>query len=304
MFISFAHPVYLFALFTIPLLVFLHFFGLKTLRGRSLKFANFEAIARIKGIDFYSKNLFLLVFNILFIVLLVLALAGTALHTELSASAFSFVIAIDSSGSMSATDILPDRFSAAKETAKDFVNNLPADSYVGILSFSGDSNIEQELTKNKLDLTYSIDNIEISNVGGTDVADAIINSARLLDNEKRKAVILLSDGQVNTGEIDEAIEDINKMDVIVHTFGIGTVEGGEVGFGLSKLDEDSLKSLAYNTGGQYFSAESNEELRESFDEIVEVTERLGKVELDAYLIMAVLVLFILKQFLLSMNKLI
>jgi Ca-activated chloride channel family protein len=302
--ISFTHPFYLLFLFGIPLLILFHFFGLKNLKGRSLKFANFEAIARVKGIDLYSKNILLLIFNILFIVLLVSALSGLTIHREIEASSFSFIIAIDSSESMSATDILPNRLEAAKETAITFVDSLAFESYVAILSFSGDSKIEQVLTNNKQEIKYAIENIEISDIKGTDIFEAISNSVGLLNKEKNKAIILLSDGQINVGDINEAIDYAKFNDVLIHTISIGSVEGGETIYGFSKLDEDSLKSLAYNTNGKYFNANNKEELMKSFSELSGSTRKIGSIDLSPYLIIIIIILFIIKQFLMSINKLI
>lgn len=301
--ISFTHPFYLLFLFGIPILIFFHFFGLKNLKGRGLKFANFEAIARVKGIDLYSKNILLLIFNILFIVLLVLALSGLVIHKEVNASSFSFVIAIDNSESMSAVDISPNRLEAAKETAIEFVDSLAFESYVAILSFSGDSQMEQGLTKNKQEIRYAIENIEISDIRGTDVLEAVSNSVDLLNKEKNKAIILLSDGQINVGGVDEVIDYAKFNGVLIHTISVGSVEGGETSYGFSKLDEDSLKSLAYNTQGKYFNADNKEELRTSFSEISGNTRKLGDIDLSYYLIMIVIILFIIKQFLMSINKL-
>ncbi len=304
MYISFTHPIYLLFLFVIPILIFFHFFGLKNIRGKSLKFANFNAIARVKGIDLYSKNIYLLIFNILFVILLVFALAGLTLYKEVEASSFSFVIAVDNSGSMSADDVSPDRISFAKQTAKDFVNSLPYESNIAVVSFSGESQIEQGLTKNKQEVNYAIDNIELSEIGGTDIYEVISNSADILNNEKAKAIILFSDGQINIGSVNEAINAANFNEILVHTFGIGTAEGGEANYGLSKLDEDSLKSLAYNTDGKYFNINNNRNIKDPFNEIVKPTRRLGSINLTFYLIIAVIILFIIKQFLLSINKII
>ncbi len=296
MYISFTHPAYLAFLFAIPILIFLHFFSLKRRRRDSLKFANFEAIARIKGIDLYSKNIWGLVVDALFVAMLVFALSGLTLHKEVEASSFSFVIAIDSSQSMTAKDMLPDRLSAAKETAVDFVEGLPFESYVGVMSFSGDAIIEQELTKDRLLLKTAIENIEINLIGGTDVYDVIFNSVKVFGRGKNRAVILLSDGQINVGNIQDTISYANDYGIMIHTIGVGSVEGGEVSYGMSKLDEDSLKSLSYNTGGRYFNVKNKEEMKNSFGEIVGITHRLGEISLSFYLLAGAVVLFIARKF--------
>ena len=304
MYISFSHPLYLLFLFIIPLVIFFHFFGLKNLRGKSLKFANFQAIAKVKGIDLYSKNIYLLFFNILFVALLVFALSGMTLHKEVEASSFSFVIAIDNSQSMFATDLSPNRIGFAKQVAIDFVNSLPYESKLGVISFSGDSYVEQSLTTNKQEINYAIDTVEASNVGGTDIFEAISNAVEVFGKEKDRAVILLSDGQINVGSVSDAVNYAKFNGVLVHTMGIGSIEGGDAGFGISRLDEDSLKSLAYNTGGNYFNINNENTITNSFNEIVQPTRKLASIDLSLYLMMIAIVFFVIKQFLLSINKII
>jgi len=302
MLVSFSNPFYLIFLFVIPLVIFFHFFGIKNIRGRALRFANFNAIARIKGVDLYSKKLSLLFFDIFFVVILVLSLSGLTLNKEVDASSFSFVIAIDSSESMGADDISPDRLSAAKKTAIEFIESSPYDSPMGVISFSGDSTIEQDLTRDKQNLKLAIEGIEVGRVSGTDVYEAVFVSTNMLKSEKEKAVILISDGQINTENIYDTIGYASDNEVLVHTIAIGTKEGGEFSFGFSKVDEDSLRGIAFNTGGKFFSVESERDLKQSFDEIIPVTRRVTAIDLSGFLIMAALVLFIARGFLVSINK--
>lgn len=302
MYFTFDNPEYLAFLFVIPLLIFIHFFTLKNIRGSSLKFANFEAIARIKGIDIYSKSIFSLLFNILFVILLVFALSGLNLYKEVDASSFSFVIAIDSSASMTAKDLYPDRLSSAKETAVEFVKNLPYESYIGVISFSGNVQLMQEVSNNKQRTINSINDIYISNISGTDIYDAVFNSVKMLKDQKNKAVVLISDGQINIGNITDAMDYANENGAIVNTIAIGSQEGGATEYGYSKVDLDSLKSLAYNTGGKFFIAENQSRLTGSFSEITQTTKKVGKIGLINYLLIAGILLFIIKFFLTNFNK--
>jgi len=302
MYISFSYPGYLAFLFIIPILIFFHFYGIKNLKGRALNFANFDAIARVKGIDLYSKNISVLIFDILFLILLVFSLSGLTLHKEVDASSFSFVIAIDASQSMLASDLKPDRLSAAKETAIDFIGFLPYESRAGVISFAGDSKTEIGISENKEIIKSAIDGIEVSYVGGTDIYEAVKNSIKLLRNEKSKAIVLLSDGQINVGNINEAIEEAIAEKVMLHTIAVGTIEGGNVSYGLSRLDEDSLRALAYNTEGSFFEAGDKEKMREAFKDIIKETKKLGSINLAPYLMMVIIILFLIKQFLISINK--
>ena len=70
-------------------------------------------------------------------------------------------------------------------------------------------------------------------------------------------------------------------------------------YGFSKLDEDSLKALAYNTEGVFSRARSREELSNSLDDIIQKTRRKVGIELDAYLLIASIILFTIEYFLIN-----
>lgn len=304
MFISFDNPYYLLFFVVVPFLIFFHFFSMKKIRRSSLKFANFDAIARVRGIDLYSKKISILILNVILVSLLILSLSGFNFHNEVFASGFSFVVILDSSESMTAKDLPPNRISVAKDTAIEFIDTLPYESYVGVVSFSGDSYVEQDMTKNKQLLKDAINSVEISVSDGTNVHGAVLSSGDVLGGESNKAIILLSDGQINVGKIPDVISYAKENEIMIHTIGIGTVEGGEAVYGLSKLDEDSLKSLSFNTGGVYFNAENKVEMKEAFKNIIQETEKIGKIELSSYLLMVVIVLFVVNIFLVSTNRIV
>ncbi len=293
---------YLWLLFLIPVLVFFHFHKLRNIKDKSLKFANFGAIAKIKGIDLYSKNIINLILNVLMIVSLVFALSGLTWYREQGVSSFSFVIVIDASESMGATDLEPNRLSVAKQTSMDFVDSLPSQTRIGVVSFSGNAFIEQELVTNKQQVKTAINSIELTNFGGTDVYEAVSISASMLDDEENKAIILLSDGQINVGDLYNVLENVKLKKIIIHAFGIGTKEGGKTSYGMSKLDEDSLTSLAYSSNGQFFKVNSKADMTSAFSQISPLTVREVGINLGIYFILITLGLFIVQQFLLDFLK--
>ncbi|MDO8508500.1 MAG: VWA domain-containing protein [Nanoarchaeota archaeon] len=297
--ISFLYPQYLFFLLLIPSYIFIHLATLKTTKSTALKFANFEAISRIKGIDFFSRNIFILILTGAVALLLVLSLSGMRLHTVIEASSYSFVIAIDSSKSMEADDFSPNRMEAAKKTSMEFIDSLPITTRAGIVSFSGNALIETGMTESKGLLKSAIGEIIISDIAGTDIVEAIITSTNILNSEETKAILLLSDGQINVGAIDEAIRYANDNNVIVHTIAIGTAEGGQTSFGISKVDLDSLKGLSYNTGGESFTAQTQKELLESFNSAIKSTERKVAINLSSYLLMGAILLFSFEYWMIS-----
>jgi len=302
MYFSFDHDIYLYLLFFIPVLIFFHFYNLKSSRGKSLKFANFDSIARVKGIDIYSKGITVLLINIIIVFLISFSLSGITLHREIDVSSFSFVIAIDASRSMEATDLKPNRLLVAKEASIDFVDSLSINSRLGVVSFAGNTYIQEDITEDKSSIIRAINNVEINEYGGTDIFEAVSISLGLLKFEENKAIILLSDGQVNVGNIYEIIELARENNVVIHTVGIGTIEGGSIVYGISKLDEESLKALAYNSGGEFFKAGDREELLQAFIEIAPLTKRFGEFKFSELLAVLAVILFVIEQTIFSSKR--
>lgn len=297
--ISFENPEYLLLAVFIPLLILIHFFSLRNRKSFAVKFANFEAIARIKGIDIYSKNIVVLSLSILIVLSLTMAASGLNVTRSASSSSFSYTIAIDSSKSMEATDILPTRMDAAKETAIDFVESVGDGTNIGVISFSGSSFIEQEVTSEKNDVINAINNIEISSIGGTDISDAIITGSNLLYGEENKAIIILSDGQLNIGDIEKATSYANRNSVTIHSVSIGTVFGGNTSYGFSKVDEDALKSISLNTKGEFYSVTSKEDLSETFREIADLRTKVIADNLVIECLVLAIILFVIQFYLIN-----
>ncbi len=299
MFIQFTHPHYLFLLILLPLTVMLHFFLLKIKRSDAVRFANFDALARIRGVDLYSKNVVVVSVTIMIILLIILAIAGLNIQRDVVSSAHSFVIAIDVSQSMEAVDMLPSRIEVAKKTAKEFAQIAPPGTKIAVLSYSGNSFVEQDLTEDKELIEKALDSVELSAIGGTDPADAIVSSTNILSLEDGKSIVLLSDGRINVGNMDRALDYATSNNVIIHTIGIGTEEGGQTSYGISRIEEESLQSAAYLTGGNYFRAMSEGDLNEAFNQILEY--KLKKVSFDASkeLLMIALILLILQYILIN-----
>ena len=301
MLFSFSHPQYLFLLLIIPLFFIIHFYSLGNKKRVALNFANFDAIARIKGIDFFSKNIINLILNSLIILLLVFAFSGLTVQVSKKASSFSFFVIIDSSQSMETDDFYPDRVTVAKEVAIEFVDKVPLEVRIGIVSFSGNAYVEQDLSDDKTEVKNSISNIKVEGWGGTDLYEAVITSSKLLSDEEYKAIILLSDGQINVGKLEDIINYAQRNDIIIHSIAIGTrtKEGEEISYAISELDEDFLKSISYNTGGIYSFAGDKSALSQSFLDISNLTTKKVSIKFFNYLILAVIVLFIIEFFLIN-----
>lgn len=293
MMIIFTRPEYLMLLLAIPVLIFVHIISLKSIKKRAIKFANFEAISKISGVEIFSKNLTVLYINIIIIILVVASVSGTSLTKQVETSKLSFVLAIDSSWSMDAKDISPSRLEAAKKAAVDFLKMAPERTKIGVVSFSGSSFIEQEITEDKLSVRRAVENINLQAIGGTDILNAIITSTNLLRNEESKTIILISDGQANINTIQEIIDYSNANKVMIHSLGMGTREGvvEETG-AVFKISEDTLKTISYNTEGQYYNIKNVVDFYSSLEDIIITTKKRAIYDLSLYLMIGALVLFL------------
>ena len=297
--ISFANPVYLWFLIAIPLMVLAHFVSLRFTRRKALKFANFPAIEYVTGERLLSKNYTLLSVRLVTLFLLILAVSGAVFWYEGRTANVDFVLAIDASGSMMASDFTPTRLDSAKNSALLFVNSVPEKTEIGVLSFAGVAFVKQTPTSDLTKVKASIKNISTEIAGGTAIGSAIISSVTLLTNPgKSKAVVLLTDGQNNVGpSVEEATEYANENHVTIYTIGIGTESGGSlsqmnISF-VSQMDPATLQSIANQTKGAYYEARNEQELSDAYKKIAGSSDQKIPVNISIiFLVVALILLFV------------
>ena len=191
------------------------------------------------------------------------------------------VIAMDISTSMLARDFTPDRISAAKDIAIEFISQRPSDR-MGIVVFAGESYTQCPLTTDRATLInlmkeVTTDLIEDGTAIGNGLATAV---ARVKDSDaKSRVVILLTDGVNNRGEITPqmAAEIAKTYGIRVYTIGVGakgvapypvmTSWGIDIQKVKVEIDEKLLEEIASATGGRYFRATDNTKLMEIYNEI-------------------------------------
>lgn len=197
------------------------------------------------------------------------------------------VIAMDVSGSMMATDFLPNRLEAAKQMAKEFVDGRKSD-YIGFVVFEGEAYTACPATRDYAFLKKVIDKtqsglIEPGTAIGTGLGTAI---ARLRsDSLLAKVVILLTDGENNSGDISPmaAAQLAKNKGVKVYTIGVGKEGYAEMPvntpFGVIKqkmfvdIDDKLMTQMAELTGGLYFRATDENSLREIYHKIDQMETR-------------------------------
>lgn len=191
------------------------------------------------------------------------------------------VFAMDVSTSMLARDFDPDRLSAAKDIAIEFIAQRPSDR-MGIVVFAGESYTQCPLTTDRATLINLMKEVQTDLIeDGTAIGNGLATAvARMKDSEApSRVVILLTDGVNNRGEIapDTAAEIAKTYGIRVYTIGVGangmapypvmTPWGPDVQNMEVEIDEDLLKRIAESTGGKYFRATDNTKLAEIYGEI-------------------------------------
>ena len=235
---------------------------------------------------------------------LVIFLIGLALarpqakigFTESKSSGIDIFIAIDISGSMTALDMtegmdIKTRLDIAKRVTRGFIAQRSFDR-LGMIAFAGEPFLLSPLTLNHLWLAESVDKMAVTKLpGGTAIGSAVAMSvSRLKELEaETRILILVTDGENNAGQISpEAATDLAKtFGVKIYTVGVGSGrearlptldDDGNVRYDrfgrpimsrtiVAPVDEKSLREIAEQTGGRYFSAQSEEEFSKVFAEI-------------------------------------
>lgn len=191
------------------------------------------------------------------------------------------MLAMDVSTSMLARDFTPDRISAAKDIAIEFISQRPSDR-IGIAVFAGESYTQCPLTTDRATLVNLMKEVQTGLIeDGTAIGNGLATAvARMMESDaKSRVVILLTDGVNNTGEIapETAAEIAATYGVRVYTIGVGangtapypvmTPWGMELQDMQVEIDENLLKNIADATGGKYFRATDNTKLSEIYSEI-------------------------------------
>ena len=171
------------------------------------------------------------------------------------------MFAVDTSKSMLATDLRPDRLTRAKLAVRDLVRELPGERF-GLIAFAGDAFVQAPMTTDEAVFEESLNALDTSIIprGGTDIAAAIRTATAAMSSEpdRRKVLVLLSDGEDLAGEARAAAAEAGRAGLTIYTVGVGTPAGeliaarDEAGQPVrSRLDEETLAAVARASGGAY-----------------------------------------------------
>lgn len=215
--------------------------------------------------------------------LLVVSFAQPVMTVRVPQERTTVMLAFDTSLSMAAEDVEPNRFIAAQTAAKEFIDELPDRLNVGLVGFAGTAQLLVPPTQDHEDVIMAIDGLELDKA--TAIGDAVALSLDVIEDQAvgveegrpDAAIVLISDGETTVGlPTEEAIPLAQEAGVAVTTIAYGTADGqimvDEDGDGVGQLtpvpvNVEELRALAEGTGGQAFTAESASDLRTVYEQL-------------------------------------
>lgn len=297
---SFIWPTLLLALLSVPLLVLLYL----RLQSRRRRFAaRYGSLGLVhdalgSGIGF-RRHIPALIF-LGGITILIFSLARPQATLQVPRIEGTVMLTFDVSGSMAADDFKPTRMEAAKTAAREFVENQPSGISIGVVVFSDGGISVQAPTDNREETLDTIDRLVprrgtsigngilvALNTIAVDAGDPPILNTNNFSNPQTEPVepveapqgwypsaviVLLTDGE-NNEEPDPAVaaELAADLGVRVYTVGIGSAAGTTIeveGFMVhTSLNEPVLQFIAAETGGAYYNAANEEDLRRIYDDL-------------------------------------
>ena len=269
-----------FGIIIVILLISLYFFKIKNYKYHTKKISTSPVLNKVVK-KRSRKDKIMSIMLLISLFSLFIALADPMMRLKNEKEGVNLILTMDSSGSMTAKDFQPNRISSSKSSAKAFVRQLDLKDNVGVVGFSDTTRIVSFMTNDKEKVIEKISSIKAD--GGTAIGDGLAMSVDMVTSipNKKKLVILLSDGEQTTGQISipDAILYAKAEEVVVYTIGIGSEDPVSLGRDFwgrqqfARLDEESLKLIASETGGQYFRATDSVKLNEIYDSLPEIIKK-------------------------------
>ncbi|MEX2657056.1 MAG: VWA domain-containing protein [Balneolales bacterium] len=283
------NPAWFWALLIIPVILWMQYHYYKRRQIPFLTYSDTSDLGNITG-NWRSYGVFAgFALQLIAAGLIIMALARPQerqVYTDRNVEGIDIILVIDISSSMLAVDMKPNRLEAVKEVASNFIKRRISDR-IGLVVFARESFTVLPPTLDYNLLQQQLNQVDLGMVrDGTAIGMGLatgVNRLRDSDAESR-VVILLTDGENNSGEIDPitAAELAVTFGLRVYTIGASTdaltapypvedpLRGTRYHDIRVDVDEEMMRTIAENTGGRYFRATDNESLEQVYREIDEL----------------------------------
>ena len=241
------------------------------------------------------------------IALLIIGFADPHIPLKQTKEGVNVVLVIDNSGSMQATDYTPTRLEAAKNAARILINSLHDKDHVGIVLFENGATTAAYLSPYKDRVKDKLEAITAKE-GKTALGDGLSLAVDMADSipNKKKVIILLSDGVANAGVISpqEAATFAKTNKIQVYTVGMGSKGKTVIGYDwfgnpqYAELDETTLQPIAQLTGGEYFKSVDGKTLDAIYEKIGKNIKReKEETSIAKWLFLTTLILLLIEMYL-------
>lgn len=296
--IIFLKPDHLVFLIIIPIILLFHLILKKKTKRKGIIFANFDLIKKAVKITGEPKFIYLEFFRFIFLIVLILLIAEPTVIYEKNTSSLDYVFIIDSSISMLVEDVSQSRFMLTKEFIGDFINNLEDNTKIGLISYSSNVRIEQELSTNKQITLNTLNQIEVTKKSNTELTDALIKGVNLFEGEYSGKIILFTDS-LNDIDLNKGLDYLNSKNLNLIIIGVGTKEGGKIpGINIKFQLDTNLEKLTENSRINYFNL-ANKNFSDIKSQILIKNLIKQKKSLVSLLLIILLILYVTKIILLN-----
>ena len=294
---TFANPQYLLLLIAVPIAIGVVYWAVRNRRQTLQRIGNPRLVSMLTANVNSRGRIIGRTLTIAALGLAIVALArpqwGENVQT-IEREGVQIIIALDVSRSMLAEDIKPNRLVRAKLEIVDLMQRLQGDE-VGLVLFSGAAFLQFPLTFDYLSARNFIEDAdtEMISIQGTNIGEAIEIASGSFNEEliSQKVVIIFTDGENLDGDAIEAARDAAEGGVLIYTVGVGAPEGEPIpirtSFGsvrgyvqdrdgnmvFSRLDEDTLMSVAEAGGGEYIRLSGSTNAASEFTAELEALEK-------------------------------
>jgi Ca-activated chloride channel homolog len=268
---SFREPLLLAGLVLVPLAILAYWVAQRRPPRYAVRYPAVDVLAGVAGTARGRHVPVLLA--LLALAALGLALARPERTIAVEQRQGTVMLVHDTSGSMQATDVAPDRLSAARDAARTLVRSLPEEFRLGVISFNTSVEQVSEATTDRAQVLRALDGLEVQ--GGTSMGDGLrlgIDAIRAPvvgpDGRPRRlpgAIVLLSDGASTKGEDPRRVARVAKRYKIpIYAIALGTANGRlrQKDGSMTPVPPDTatLDSIARATGGRSFTAPTARDL--------------------------------------------
>jgi Ca-activated chloride channel family protein len=273
---SFASPAFLLALLLVPLAAYAWWQRRQHGRRYAVRYPAVATVKAAVGRTPAWRPLVPMVLLLASLAALVLALAKPQRSVAVPIESATIMLVTDHSRSMEADDVRPDRLAAAQKAANAFLDEVPDEVRVGIVTYSFGPDAIQTPTTDHEAVRRLVD--QQFPDGGTGTGDALAAALEAINAEARRgdgkkppaAIVLLSDGKTTVGQDPVGVAlAAGQAKVPIYTISVGTDEGIVTGPGFGGYipvppDPETLGAIAEESGGKAYTAEDSERLSEIY----------------------------------------